>query len=1187
MKNSAPVLFLAVLCLLIFRGAVFAGEDIEHMLEMYKQSSYADYAQRLRDYETLQAMRRANGERHLPAGTQFDFARESIRQVRANGVGTDANGCAWTSAGPTNINGRVISIAIDPKEPLNMYAGTVGGLWRSQTGGRRWQRVSDEIPKGAQRFSAVAVNPAKPEEVWAGAGDRNLTIGDVGNGLWVSTAHGAPGTWNPAMDPATDVFAGTIIYRILIDPGGNNDVWVATTKGVWRGARDPVTGAVDFTMPFKGFNRLTHDLVIDFAANPQKIYAGVRTDWTDQTKPVGIYKTDTYLYTPWAKKDSGIDISNAETFSLAIATSTPSILYTKVSHKDGTMVGLYKTTTAAEPDSDGTAWHKTLFGKDNGLLPDEGMCWFNTLLEVDPKDANRVFAGGMNLWMSVDDEQKEWQNLSYGKDPKYYYEAHADFHTLAFDPKDPKIIFVGNDGGIDRADLKDPEWHWIDSSHGIVISMFNYMVSNRKYPTLVAGGLQDNGAVITFGNRTWYQPGGGDGFDVGSDAGNPNTLYASYNAGPVINLYEMINPIPGLPGGPNPPWEFGTAKTISWNLPKDVKLRPPLITDMDKPKSALAGGGVEPCGARSIYKTTDNETWIDTYPNFPAGGSVVELASAPSSQFFNTHLAAVAYVTPPGCAPVGTEFSPYVIGMFNGGAWTKMAGLPDAVPTSLVFDPKDETRSYVTYRGNGNGNVYMSMPLINNGTYMPIGAGLPWDVRKVVVDPDDSNVLYAATSVGVMRGVVTLWPTPAAKWSAFDEGLPDGMEVNDLWVDPNTGILTLGSFGYGVFRRDIHKGINCPLRMLVVRDSTYDDGREPSVSVADAENPLVDGSFYKPNDTLGGKAWWWKSRDIRIDVPENTPYANKIEDADSVEFESCPTPLATCMSGTMVDSPPEAFKAARVYVQVTNRGVEPATGTRVIVLWNPNAGAFEPLPATFWTTTFPLGGDCGPLDPGTNWQLVDPEKPCRTIDKVTPIMPEVARFDWVPPLGAEGGATMLTIVESPDDLLEKSIRDQNILVPKDFVKASRHIALRNVQIHPFDARVREPFLWPLDLLKLPSDILRELEVVVSKPELGESVRIVLPAGLSARAGFGSVRQTRVTEAELVRQLESMRLDSNNAWELSGDEASLFVSLRPGERVKTAVIAAPARADAASRVSFLTRSGDEVMGGSELLMRPVW
>ena len=130
MKNSARALSLGVLCLFVFCGAVLAGEDFERMLERYRQSSYADYAQRLRDYETLQAMRRANGERHLPAGTQFDFARESIRKTRANGIGTDLNGCAWTSAGPTNINGRVISLAVDPVEKWNMYAGTVGGLWR-------------------------------------------------------------------------------------------------------------------------------------------------------------------------------------------------------------------------------------------------------------------------------------------------------------------------------------------------------------------------------------------------------------------------------------------------------------------------------------------------------------------------------------------------------------------------------------------------------------------------------------------------------------------------------------------------------------------------------------------------------------------------------------------------------------------------------------------------------------------------------------------------------------------------------------------------------------------------------------------------------------------------------------------------------------------------------------------------
>lgn len=90
-------------------------------------------------------------------------------------------------------------------------------------------------------------------------------------------------------------------------------------------------------------------------------------------------------------------------------------------------------------------------------------------------------------------------------------------------------------------------------------------------------------------------------------------------------------------------------------------------------------------------------------------------------------------------------------------------------------------------------------------------------------------------------------------------------------------------------------------------------------------------------------------------------------------------------------------------------------------------------------------------------------------------------------------------------------------------------SLRGLRV--IDLGVREPFLWPLDLLHLPEEM-SEVEVVVSKPDLPDGVRIVLPAGLTARAGFGSARQTRVTEAELVRKLETMGLDPDNAWEFS-------------------------------------------------------
>lgn len=113
----------------------------------------------------------------------------------------------------------------------------------------------------------------------------------------------------------------------------------------------------------------------------------------------------------------------------------------------------------------------------------------------------------------------------------------------------------------------------------------------------------------------------------------------------------------------------------------------------------------------------------------------------------------------------------------------------------------------------------------------------------------------------------------------------------------------------------------------------------------------------------------------------------------------------------------------------------------------------------------------------------------------------------------------------------------------------------------------------------------EVEVVVSKHDLPEAVRIVLPAGLKATEGFGSVRRTRVTEPDLLAQLREMNLDPDNAWELSGDEASMFVDLEPGQRVTTAVIATPAKTGFTSQVSIVERSRGKIVGGSVMLLRP--
>ncbi|HEU4886472.1 MAG TPA: hypothetical protein VFV49_01200, partial [Thermoanaerobaculia bacterium] len=923
---------------------------------------------------------------------------------------------------------------------------------------------------------------------------------------------------------------------------------------------------IDFTQPMGGCNAVVDDVAIDFSAKPPTVYMAVREGPGAPSIPAfprGIYKWDDKNQ-KWLKKDSGINTSSTEVILLGLAPSKPSVLYAKVTKTDGSHQGFYRTTTGAEGNP---AWEKTA---DSDKLNDAGtFSWFNNTVEVHPTDEKRVIAGGgWPFWTT--DGGETFEQVDLGKDPDYQAQVHGDMHTAAFDPDNPNILYVGNDGGIDKStDMSNPKWHWIDSSHGMVATMFYNLTSNRVFPTTLAGGSQDNGIEITFGNRVWYKPVWCDGFDVGTDAKNPITLYASCNGG----LTEFTNPIPGtLSGGAT--WPFVNV------IPKG-----PLATDVEMSGRAIAAaGGSTACSADRVITTVDGKTWTYTNASFPSGARVAALAIAPKSSF-KTFLVAVKPSS--GCP----TFAPFVTRTDDGGlTWNPTTGLPALPATSVAFDPGDKTRAYVMYEFFG---MFMTT---NSFAFSSIGGtpptALPAGATRVAVHPGDSNMLYAVTPVGVFRGVIPIsnpFNPPTAEWEPFDEGLPDALDVNDIWVDPKSGILTIGTYGHGAYRRDI-SGASCNPQMLVVRDNVYDDGREPLATAGwpDAEHPIKDPSkpdFYKPDDTIGGKVYWYTSRDIRIDVPWAAPYQNQIENADHVEFELCPITAWPCEPGGMLDLPPMANKEARVYVQVTNRGLEPVTKTRVIALWTKSATGFPDLPESFWTTTFPFNAPCGPLDESTGWHLVDKPGPCRMINSVNPEVPELARFDWMPPLEATGGAAILTIVESAGDPIEESIRKENKLDPSEIVPGSRHIALRNIKIVPFDYGVREPFLWPIDFPHIPYEPMGEVEIVASQPDLPEGVRIALPAGMSVRAGLGSVRQTRIQEPELVRQLEEMRLDPANAWELTGDDASLFLSLRPGERITAGVIATPADANASSRFQLTQRSRDKVVGGVMVLFRP--
>jgi hypothetical protein len=279
------------------------------------------------------------------------------------------------------------------------------------------------------------------------------------------------------------------------------------------------------------------------------------------------------------------------------------------------------------------------------------------------------------------------------------------------------------------------------------------------------------------------------------------------------------------------------------------------------------------------------------------------------------------------------------------------------------------------------------------------------------------------------------------------DGLQGPISVNDIRASSQAKTLTIGTIGYGAYQIDLGSDAVTEDVALCVRDDVFDHGKL-FVSGPDPEHPVPDPT--DPNFRVaasgGAGLQFFNSTDIRIDVPSRSKPRNRVDSVDHVSFELTPIDVPEGFPGTIVDNAPHPGDQARVFVQVTNLGTQPAHDVRVFVMWRePTVGPLS-LPADFWTTTFPnTGPSCGPLDPSSGWHALTGlnGSDCVTLPLIRPEMPEVAGFSWSVPTNVPQHVCMLAFVESNEDPLDPSMRgsvfDLATLVPQ-----SRHFAQRNL-----------------------------------------------------------------------------------------------------------------------------------------------
>jgi photosystem II stability/assembly factor-like uncharacterized protein len=74
--------------------------------------------------------------------------------------------------GPGGMSGRVTAIDAVHENPDVMYVGTAsGGLWKSTSGGVKWESVFDKELTAS--IGAVAIQQSNPSVIWVGTGEGN------------------------------------------------------------------------------------------------------------------------------------------------------------------------------------------------------------------------------------------------------------------------------------------------------------------------------------------------------------------------------------------------------------------------------------------------------------------------------------------------------------------------------------------------------------------------------------------------------------------------------------------------------------------------------------------------------------------------------------------------------------------------------------------------------------------------------------------------------------------------------------------------------------------------------------------------------------------------------------------------------------------------------------------------------
>ena len=371
------------------------------------------------------------------------LALEAHGQQRARTTSTDStrradftaetfSGLRARSIGPAVTSGRVMSLAVHPKNNGIIYVGTAsGGLWKTTNGGATWTPLMDR--EGSYSIGWVTLDPKNPNVVWVGTGERNSQRSVAyGDGVYKSEDGGR--SWkNVGLKNSEH------IGRIVIHPENSNIVYVAAQGPLWspggdRGLYKTTDGGKTWDQVLRiSDNTGVSDVVLD-PRNPDVIVATAyqrrRHFFTlINGGPESAIHRSTDGGKTWTKVNTGLPNEELGRIGVAISAVNPDVLYAIVesANRRG---GIFRST------DNGVTWERR-------MDYNQGSPMYYGDIFPDPVDVDRVYVPDVIFQVS-DDGGRSLRALGQRA-------MHVDNHIIWVDPNNTQHMLVGNDGGLYRS----------------------------------------------------------------------------------------------------------------------------------------------------------------------------------------------------------------------------------------------------------------------------------------------------------------------------------------------------------------------------------------------------------------------------------------------------------------------------------------------------------------------------------------------------------------------------------------------------------------------------------------------------------------------------------------------------------------------------------------------------------------